>query len=263
MSARMKETVEALREAVRRNDLSVVERLLADDVRWHRNGSGGCHNREQVLATLRGQLERGVRPRLEEARAEGDRVLLRVRLSVESEPAEPESTIWFALSLDEAGRIVELQDYSTRAAAEHDLASGHAVRRRSAPCAPRVARQRVGALRPSGRRRALGRFLPAARAGAARHLRARRPVRLGIDGARERGGDARPDRAPIDPQAQGVLFYLYARDLVGLRDHLVVHGVTAGEIVDGSPGPKREMRITDPDANCLMVAQIDNQTIIR
>jgi hypothetical protein len=69
--------------------------------------------------------------------------------------------------------------------------------------------------------------------------------------------------APIDPQAQGVLFYLYARDLVGLRDHLVVHGVTAGEIVDGSPGPKREMRITDPDANCLMVAQIDNQTIIR
>jgi catechol 2,3-dioxygenase-like lactoylglutathione lyase family enzyme len=69
--------------------------------------------------------------------------------------------------------------------------------------------------------------------------------------------------APIDPRAQGVLFYLYARDLATLRDHLVVHGVTAGEIVDGSPGPKREMRVTDPDGSCLMVAQLDDETVIR
>jgi catechol 2,3-dioxygenase-like lactoylglutathione lyase family enzyme len=67
--------------------------------------------------------------------------------------------------------------------------------------------------------------------------------------------------APIDPRAQGVLLYLYARDLAGLRDHLVAHGVTAGEIVDGSPGPKQEMRVTDPDGYCLMVAQIDDGAV--
>jgi catechol 2,3-dioxygenase-like lactoylglutathione lyase family enzyme len=67
--------------------------------------------------------------------------------------------------------------------------------------------------------------------------------------------------APTDPPAQGVLFYLYAPDLAGLRDHLVAHGLTPGEIVDGSPGPRREMRVTDPDGYCLMVAQIDDATI--
>ena len=81
MSTRRHEACEALQDAVRRNDLSVIEGLLADDVRWYGNGPGGCHNREQVLATLRAQLEHGIRPLLEEAGAEGDRLLLRVRLS--------------------------------------------------------------------------------------------------------------------------------------------------------------------------------------
>jgi hypothetical protein len=123
MSARRDETVEALREAVRRNDVGVVEGLLADDVRWYGNFPGGaCHNREQVLATLEAQFERGVRPHLEAARAEGDRVLLQVGLSVEAEPDEPGSTIWFALTVDEAGRIAQLQDYSNKVVAEHDIA---------------------------------------------------------------------------------------------------------------------------------------------
>jgi hypothetical protein len=58
-----------------------------------------------------------------------------------------------------------------------------------------------------------------------------------------------------------VLFYLYALDLVGLRDHLVARGLTPGEIVDGRPGPRREMRVTDPDGYCLMVAQVDDESI--
>ena len=64
--------------------------------------------------------------------------------------------------------------------------------------------------------------------------------------------------APVDHRAQGVLFYLYARDLAGLRDHLVAHDVAAGEIVDGTPGPKHEMRVEDPDGYVLMVAQIED-----
>jgi SnoaL-like domain len=64
--------------------------LLAEDVRWYGNFFGGaCHNRDQVLATLREQFERGVRPSLETLRAEGDRVLVQAELSIEAESAEP------------------------------------------------------------------------------------------------------------------------------------------------------------------------------
>ena len=62
---------------------------------------------------------------------------------------------------------------------------------------------------------------------------------------------------PIDADAQAVLFYLYSRDLAGLRKRLLSNGVPAGEIVDGTPGPKEEMGLSDPDGYCLMVAQIE------
>jgi hypothetical protein len=62
---------------------------------------------------------------------------------------------------------------------------------------------------------------------------------------------------PIDPRQQRVRFYLYVEDLEALRSHLVDNGVGAGPIVDGTPGPKREMTVRDPDGYCLMVAEID------
>ena len=61
-------------------------------------------------------------------------------------------------------------------------------------------------------------------------------------------------------KAEAVLFYLYSHDLAALRDHLVANGVTPGEIVDGSPGPREEMRVTDPDGYYLMIAQITDDT---
>jgi hypothetical protein len=36
-----------------------------------------------------------------------------------------------------------------------------------------------------------------------------------------------------------------------------VNGVAVGEIVDGSPGPAREMSLADPDGWCSMVAEIE------
>jgi hypothetical protein len=36
-----------------------------------------------------------------------------------------------------------------------------------------------------------------------------------------------------------------------------VNGVAVGEIVDGGPGPARGMSLADPDAWCLMVAEIE------
>jgi hypothetical protein len=261
MSTGRNETVEALRDAVRRNDLRAIEELMAEDVRWYGNWPGGaCHDRDQVLATLRGQLERGVRPHLEEARPEGDRVLLQVRLSVE---AEPESTIWFALTVDDAGRIAELQDYSSAAAAERDLAlraRGSASAGLATPAPP------VSGLVP---------FVHVADVG--RSVAFYRLLGLELRDTYEPEGElvwasmahesaaVMLDRseAPVDPRAQGVLFYLYARDLAGLRDHLVANGLTPGEIVDGSPGPRHEMRVTDPDGYCLMIAQIEDETISR
>jgi len=65
------------------------------------------------------------------------------------------------------------------------------------------------------------------------------------------------DGDPIDPAGQGVLFYLYSPDLAALRGQLLAGGVEAGEIVDGSPGPREEMKLTDPDGYVLMVAQIE------
>jgi catechol 2,3-dioxygenase-like lactoylglutathione lyase family enzyme len=61
----------------------------------------------------------------------------------------------------------------------------------------------------------------------------------------------------IEPRRQGVRFYLYAEDLDALRAHLTEHAVSAGPIVDGSPGPEREMTVRDPDGYCLMIAEID------
>lgn len=60
---------------------------------------------------------------------------------------------------------------------------------------------------------------------------------------------------PIDPAQQAILFYLYTDDLQILRDELIEAGVSAGPIEDGTPGPKREMRVADPDGYVLMVAE--------
>jgi catechol 2,3-dioxygenase-like lactoylglutathione lyase family enzyme len=64
---------------------------------------------------------------------------------------------------------------------------------------------------------------------------------------------------PVSAQAQGVLFYLFSRDLFGLRDRLIAAGIQAGEIVHGAPGPNAEMRLEDPDGYVLIVAQISEQ----
>ena len=60
-----------------------------------------------------------------------------------------------------------------------------------------------------------------------------------------------------DPIDASVLFYLYSDDLAALREQLVAAGVAVGEIEDGRPGPREEMKLVDPDGYVLMVAQIE------
>jgi hypothetical protein len=66
---------------------------------------------------------------------------------------------------------------------------------------------------------------------------------------------ARADE-PVVARAQAVLFYLFARDLFGLRERLLVAGIDAGEITDGRPGPNAETRLEDPDGYVLIAAQL-------
>jgi predicted enzyme related to lactoylglutathione lyase len=65
------------------------------------------------------------------------------------------------------------------------------------------------------------------------------------------------DGDSIDPADQGVLFYLYSRNLAALREQLLTAGIDAGKILDGTPAPREQMRVTDPDGYVLMVAQIE------
>ena len=62
---------------------------------------------------------------------------------------------------------------------------------------------------------------------------------------------------PVDQRDQGILFYLYSTNLAALREQLLTAGIDVGEIVDGTPGPREQMRLTDPDGYVLMVAQIE------
>jgi len=65
----------------------------------------------------------------------------------------------------------------------------------------------------------------------------------------------------FDPEAQGVIFYLYTRDLDTLRARIVEAGVEAPEITTGSPGPDRQLELTDPDGYVLMVAEIEGERV--
>jgi hypothetical protein len=62
---------------------------------------------------------------------------------------------------------------------------------------------------------------------------------------------------PVDQVDQGVLFYLYSTNLPAVREQLLAAEIDAGEIEDGTPGPREQMRLTDPDGYVLMVAQIE------
>jgi catechol 2,3-dioxygenase-like lactoylglutathione lyase family enzyme len=65
----------------------------------------------------------------------------------------------------------------------------------------------------------------------------------------------------VDPHVQAVLFYLYTRDLDGLRARLVADGVQAGEITTGNLGPDRQMAVVDPDGYVLMLAEIEGERV--
>ncbi len=248
-------TLEIVRDVLRTRDLTPLGPLLAPDVRWYGNGpGGGCRSRAEVLEMLGAAFARETGLRLRDARLTGDRAVLHVELPGEGGEAR------FVLTLDDDGLIVELQRYSGAAAVEHDLAllAG--------------AGASAGATGPTSTVDALVPFVHVA--DVERSVAFYRHLGFAPVDTYEPGGELvwaflQVERAqlmleragaPIDHREQAVLFYLYAQDLAGLRDRLVARGLAPGEIVDGSPGPRREMRVADPDGYVLMIAQIDAET---
>ena len=59
----------------------------------------------------------------------------------------------------------------------------------------------------------------------------------------------------LNPSAQDVLFYLYASNLVALRNGLLEKNVKVSAISYPEYLPKGEFRMEDPDGYTLMVAQ--------
>ncbi|HZI67227.1 MAG TPA: VOC family protein [Thermoanaerobaculia bacterium] len=59
--------------------------------------------------------------------------------------------------------------------------------------------------------------------------------------------------APILPEEQAVLFYLYYDDIAATRRRLDEAGVTAGPIEHPFYNPRGEFRVTDPDGYVLML----------
>ncbi len=62
---------------------------------------------------------------------------------------------------------------------------------------------------------------------------------------------------PMNPDAQDVLFYLYAPDVVAFRNELQSRGVKVGQLNYPFYMPRGEFRIDDPDGYALFVAHAD------
>jgi catechol 2,3-dioxygenase-like lactoylglutathione lyase family enzyme len=64
----------------------------------------------------------------------------------------------------------------------------------------------------------------------------------------------------IRPDPKIVLFYLYAIDLIALRDRLIAESVKVSELSHPEYLPAGEFRTEDPDGYTLMVAQAGEDT---
>lgn len=59
---------------------------------------------------------------------------------------------------------------------------------------------------------------------------------------------------PVDPERQGVLFYLYFDHLSAVHSHLAASGLKVGPLSYPFYCPGGEFRLLDPDGYCLMLS---------
>lgn len=60
----------------------------------------------------------------------------------------------------------------------------------------------------------------------------------------------------VEPAAQAVLWYVWAPDVLGLREELASAGVAVGEVEHPFYMPAGEFRVEDPDGYVLLIGQL-------
>jgi predicted lactoylglutathione lyase len=66
---------------------------------------------------------------------------------------------------------------------------------------------------------------------------------------------------PMNPEAQDVLFYLYAADVVAYRNEFAARGIKVSELTYPEHALAGEFRLRDPDGYCLLVGQGDEESL--
>jgi ketosteroid isomerase-like protein len=109
-----------IRAAIEAGDDVAMAALLDPDVRWGApdDPEPSCLNREQVLAWYRRGRERGVRARVTEVVAQGDRILVGLAVTGNAAAADAggEADRWQVLSVSN-GLVVDIRAYDDRAEA--------------------------------------------------------------------------------------------------------------------------------------------------
>jgi ketosteroid isomerase-like protein len=251
-------------QAFLNGDFDALRDLMEPNAQWlyWEPIPGDCHDRDKIIATLRERHAEGVVGGLADVVEGGEKLLVEITGPRLEEWGLPEGRAAMVVTMRE-GRIVRMQDHRNRADALAD--AGLARRPAMPPPAPPEHSEpgwdQVSNLVP---------FVHVADVSASIefyeqlgfHVTATHPSNTpqpdwaSLEADRAQLMLARAG-APVVPGAQAVLFYLYSRDLFGLRERLIAAGINAGEIVDGRPGPNAEMRLEDRDGYVLMVAQIE------
>jgi ketosteroid isomerase-like protein/catechol 2,3-dioxygenase-like lactoylglutathione lyase family enzyme len=256
-------------EALSRGDLSVLEGALAPEAKWRafEDGPWNCESREEIIDVMQGNLARGFRGRIEETVKDGERVVVGFRPERSWQAGEPldAGVIYMVVTVRE-DRIAEMKRCSDRAAAIAYARTGMAPTAEAldAVRAPDTTRdppeQRVSNLIPFVHVADVERSIDFYRQLGFRVKSIFKPGERLLWAALESEGAQlmlTQASAPVECERQAVLFYLYSHYLQALREQLIAAGIEAGEITDGSPGPRQEMRLQDPDGYVLMVAQIE------
>jgi catechol 2,3-dioxygenase-like lactoylglutathione lyase family enzyme/ketosteroid isomerase-like protein len=245
--ARVRETLAALE----RGELEAVDALMVDDVRWTGAppGPGDCLNRREVREMLASRYEEGAIGSAEVFAVD----VRRVGVAMRRDGVETVHALTFA-----GDRVIAVQ-------ACRDRAAINALPAPDAPtaggAAPVDAASRPEALTPFVRVADIERSIDFYETLGFEVIDTHRHDGR-INWAALHAGAAElmlAQAGPVDPAAQGILFYLYSHDLAALRETLVRAGVAVTAIGDGSPGPRQEMRVADPDGYCLMIAQTERR----
>jgi ketosteroid isomerase-like protein len=250
-------------EAFLKGDFDTLRELMEPDAQWlyWEPIPGDCQDRDKIIATLRERHAEGVVGGLAAVVEGGEKLLVEITGPRLEEWGLPEGRAAMVVTMRE-GRIVRMQDHRTREDALAD--AGLAPRPAVPPPAPLEHTEpgwdQVRDLIP---------FIHVADVSASiafyEHLGFRVTATHPTGTTEPDWASLQADEAelmlaraeePVAARAQSVLFYLFSRDLFGLRERLIAAGINAGEIVDGRPGPNAEMHLEDPDGYVLMVAQI-------